>query len=185
MMSTSTGDFYAGKFLSYHWRSIISRRVPVFNNLSSKGMLRDANSNGNFSFDINGLSQPTSRSPAIACLILWFSGQFICTPGPFSFLKHDLFCMATFGMQLRSHVSVSFSPILFDFEKDFPKLRFVNNLLNSIFLNNFKSPKLSSLEFLGLKIPFSIKFGRLFFSFLFFLACHFRIFFVFFKNVLK
>ena len=61
-------------------------------------------------------------------------------------------------------MSVSFSPILFDFEKDFPKLRFVNNLLNSIFLNNFKSPKLSSLEFLGLTIPFSIKFGCRFLS---------------------
>ena len=107
-----------------------------------------AMANGNFSFDINGLPQPISWSPAVACLILWFSGQFICTPGPFSFLKHDLFCMATFGMQLRSHVSVSFSPILFGLENNSSRLHFV--IPNSVsFLNNFESSKFSSLESLG------------------------------------
>ena len=178
-MSTSTGDFYARKFLSYHWRSIISRRVPIFNNLSSKGILRDVNSNGNSSFDINGLSQPASWSPAVACLIQWFSGQFICTPGPFSFLKHDLFCMATFGMQLRSHVSVSFSPILFGLESNSSRLHFVIPNFVSFF-NNFKSSKFSSLESLGsarlifnkIWLPFSFRQATFAFS-------------LFFKNIFK
>ena len=133
-----------------------------------------AMANGNFSFDINGLSQPTSWSPAVACLILWFSGQFICTPGPVSFLKNDLFCMATFGMQLRSHVSVSFSLILFGLENNSSRLHFV--IPNSVsFLNNFKSSKFSSLESLGsprlifnkIWLPFSFRQATFAFSLFF------------------
>ena len=54
MMSTSTGDFYVKKFLSYHWRSISSRRAPIFNNLSSMGKLL-ADALGYYHFDNDSL----------------------------------------------------------------------------------------------------------------------------------
>ena len=91
----------------------------------------------------------------MASFLCWLT---VCT-GPTS---TTCFAWPPYACNPRATCHLPFSPIFFDFEKDFPKLRFVNNLLNSIFLNNFKSPKLSSLEFLGVKIPFSIKFGRLF-----------------------
>ena len=107
MMSTSTGDFYAGKFLSYHWRSIISRRVPIFNNLGSKGMLRDVNPNGNSSLtSMVYLSQQVDhlqlRVQYCGSVASSFASQAYSLSS-----KHDLFCMATFGMQPRGHVSSS------------------------------------------------------------------------------
>ncbi|RVW21003.1 putative inactive shikimate kinase like 1, chloroplastic [Vitis vinifera] len=54
MMSTSTGDFYAKKFLSYHWRSISSRRAPIFNKSELNGKLL-ADALGYYHFDNGSL----------------------------------------------------------------------------------------------------------------------------------
>ena len=51
----------------------------------------------------------------------------------------------------------------FDFKNNFLN-SFSNVFPTSVFLNDFKSSNLSSLEFLDTKIPFSIKFGCHFLS---------------------